>query len=56
MSKKPKKPAAAPRDPYWRTLRALGAKRRPTGKAYDRASEKTVARTARRAPPAREEP
>ena len=53
MSKRPKKTAAL-RDPYWRTLRALGARRRPAGKDYDRAREKAAERAARRDPPDRE--
>jgi hypothetical protein len=56
MSKKPKKTAPAPRDPYWRTRRALGAKRVASTKQYDRADEKEAERTAKYTPPEREEP
>ena len=44
MSKKPKKTAAGPRDPYWRARRALGAKRAPNARAYDRDRAKAADR------------
>lgn len=42
MSKKPKKPARGPRDPYWRARRALGARRMPSARAYDRDRAKAI--------------
>ena len=50
MSKKRKPKAPAPRDPYWRTRRALGAKREPPAGRYDRTREKAEERAAKREP------
>ena len=51
MSKKPKKTAAGPRDPYWRARRALGAKRAPNARAYDRDRAKAADRADPEDPP-----